>query len=131
VIVAGVGGARGVTSEEVCACVRGALERYGVRLCDISVMATPAVKGGEPGVMKGALDLGLLLVMVPQRQIETAGSRLAARCDGAVALLGMPSLAEASALAVAGRRSTLIGPRFVLGRVMCALAREAEPGGAD
>ncbi|CAA0097353.1 Uncharacterised protein [Starkeya nomas] len=127
-IVAGVGSRRGVTAEEVCAAVRGALARHDVKLCDISLMATPAIKGGEAGIIKAALDLGLLLVMVPQAQLESAGERAVTHSERVVALMGVPSVAEASALAVAGRRSTLIGPRFVLGPVTCALAREAEKG---
>ncbi|WGD32070.1 cobalamin biosynthesis protein [Ancylobacter sp. WKF20] len=127
-IVAGVGSRRGVTAEEVCAAVRGAMERHDVKLCDIALMATPALKGGEAGIMKAALDMGLLLVMVPQSQLEAAGKRVLTHSERVVALMGVPSVAEASALAVAGRRSTLIGPRFVLGAVTCALAREAEKG---
>ncbi len=126
-IVAGVGGRRGVSSGEVVAAVRGAMARHEVKLCDISVMATPAMKGGEAGIIKAALDLGLLLVMVPQVQLEAAGARAVTHSERVVALMGVPSVAEASALAVAGRRSTLVGPRFVLGSVTCALAREGEP----
>jgi len=126
-IVAGVGSRRGVTAQEVRAAVEGALARYEVRLCDISLMAAPALKGNEPGIMRAALDLGLLLVMVPQKQLEAAGARAVTRSERVVALIGVPSAAEAAALAVAGRRSTLVGPRFVLGPVTCALAREAEP----
>lgn len=125
-IVAGVGSRRGVTAEEVCACVRGAMARHDVKLNEISLMATPAFKGGEAGIIKAALDLGLLLVMVPQQQLEAAGARAVTHSERVVALMGVPSVAEASALAVAGRRATLIGPRFVLGLVTCALAREAE-----
>ncbi|MDQ0512837.1 cobalamin biosynthesis protein [Ancylobacter amanitiformis] len=128
-IVAGVGSRRGVTAEEVCAAVRGALARHQVKLSEVSLMATPAMKGSEAGILKAALDLGLLLVMVPQAQLEAAGARAVTRSERVVALMGLPSVAEAAALAVAGRRSTLIGPRFVLGPVTCALAREAQPGG--
>lgn len=127
-IVAGIGSRRGVTSEEVCAAMRAAMERHGVKLCDISLMATPAAKGGEAGIMKAALDLGLLLVMVPHKQLEAAGARAVTHSERVVALMGVPSVAETSALAVAGRRSALIGPRFVLGAVTCAFAREAEKG---
>lgn len=125
-IVAGVGSRRGVSAQEVCAAVRGAMERHGVKLHEISLMATPALKGSEAGIMRAALDLGLLLVMVPQSQMEAAGARVLSHSERVVALMGVPSVAEAAALAAAGRRSTLIGPRFVLGPVTCALAREAE-----
>lgn len=127
-IVAGVGSRRGVSSKEVCEAVRGALERHGVKLNEVSLMATPALKGGEAGIIKAALDLGLLLVMVPQSQMEAAGQRTLTHSERVVALMGVPSVAEAAALAAAGRRSTLIGPRFVLGSVTCALAREADKG---
>ncbi|MBS7537848.1 cobalamin biosynthesis protein [Ancylobacter lacus] len=124
-IVAGVGSRRGVSAQEVRAAVEGALARYEVKLGEISLMATPALKGSEAGIMRAALDLGLLLVMVPQAQLEAAGARAMTHSERVVALMGMPSVAEAAALAVAGRRSTLLGPRFVLGPVTCALAREA------
>ncbi len=124
-IVAGVGSRRGVSAQEVRAAVEGALARYEVKLGEISLMATPALKGSEAGIMRAALDLGLLLVMVPQAQLEAAGARAMSHSERVVALMGVPSVAEAAALAVAGRRSTLLGPRFVLGPVTCALAREA------
>ncbi|MCK0196579.1 cobalamin biosynthesis protein [Ancylobacter sp. 6x-1] len=123
-IVAGVGSRRGVTAQEVRAAVEGALQRYEVKLGEVSLMATPALKGSEPGIMRAALDLGLLLVMVPQAQLEAAGARAVTHSERVVALMGVPSVAEAAALAAAGRRSTLLGPRFVLGPVTCALARE-------
>lgn len=125
-IVAGVGSRRGVSAQEVCAAVRGALARHNIRLGDVSLMATPALKGSEVGIIRGALDLGLLLVMVPQAQMEAAGTRAITHSERVVALMGVPSVAEAAALAAAGRGSTLIGPRFVLGPVTCALARERE-----
>jgi cobalt-precorrin 5A hydrolase len=125
-VVAGIGSRRGVTAREVRAAVEGAMVRYEVKLCDISLMATPALKGSEAGIMTAALDLGLLLVMVPQAQMEAAAARTMSHSDRVVALMGVPSVAEAAALAVAGRRSSLVGPRFVLGPVTCALAREEE-----
>ncbi|TGV74743.1 cobalamin biosynthesis protein, partial [Mesorhizobium sp. M00.F.Ca.ET.158.01.1.1] len=37
-------------------------------------------------------------------------------------LAGTPSVSEASALAVAGKGASLLGPRTVLGAVTCAIA---------
>ncbi len=58
--------------------------------------------------------------------MEAAAARTMSHSDRVVALMGVPSVAEAAALAVAGRRSALVGPRFVLGSVTCALAREED-----
>lgn len=125
-IVVGVGSRRGASAREVYAAVMGAMQRHGVKLCDVALMATPVGKGSEAGIIRGALDLGLLLVVVPQIQLEAAASRTLTHSERVVALMGVPSAAEAAALAAAGRRSVLLGPRFVLGPVTCALAREAE-----
>ncbi|HSI41017.1 MAG TPA: cobalamin biosynthesis protein [Xanthobacteraceae bacterium] len=126
-IVAGVGSRRGVTEREVRAAIEGVLERHGLALADLSLLATPAIKGGEAGIAEAAARLGLPLILVPQAQLEAAGKRAVTRSERVVALLGVPSAAEAAALAAGGALARLLGPRFVLGPVTCALVqREAQ-----
>ncbi|MFK8250486.1 cobalamin biosynthesis protein [Ancylobacter terrae] len=127
-IVAGVGSRRGVSAEEVRAAIEGALERFGASLDDVSMLATPAIKGGEAGIARAAAELVLPLILVPQAQLEAAGARAISRSERVVALLGVPSAAETAALAAAGAGGRLLGPRFVLGPVTCALARR---GGSE
>lgn len=126
-IVAGIGSRRGVTMEEVLAAVDAALARATLARADISLLAAPAVKGGEAGISEAAARLGLPLVLVPQTQLESASNRARTHSARVVALLRVPSAAETAALAAGGARARLLGPRLALGPVTCALAhREAE-----
>jgi cobalt-precorrin 5A hydrolase len=60
--------------------------------------------------------------MVPQRDLEAAGARVVTRSERVLALMGVPSVAEAAALAAAGPASRLLGSRVAVGPATCALA---------
>ncbi|MEP9356064.1 cobalamin biosynthesis protein [Xanthobacter sp. KR7-65] len=122
-IVAGIGSKRGVAMEDVLAALDAALARAELARDDVSLIAAPAVKGGEAGISEAAALLGLPLVLVPQSQLEAASSRTKTHSERVVALLRVPSAAETAALAAAGAEARLIGPRLALGPVTCALAR--------
>lgn len=122
-IVAGIGSKRGVGVEEVLAALDAALARAGLAREDVSLIAAPAVKGGEAGISEAAAKLGLPLVLVPQTQLEAASNRTRTRSERVVALLRVPSAAETAALAAAGASARLLGPRLALGAVTCALAK--------
>lgn len=122
-IVAGVGSKRGVAAEEVIAAIDAALARAEIGRAEVSLIATPAVKGGEAGISEAAARLGLPLVLVPQSQLEAASSRAKTHSARVVALLRVPSAAETAALAAAGAQGRLLGPRLALGPVTCALVR--------
>jgi cobalt-precorrin 5A hydrolase len=59
---------------------------------------------------------------IAEAALKAAGARVAARSDRVLALTGVPSLAEAAALAAAGPSSRLIASRLVVGAATCALA---------
>ena len=61
-------------------------------------------------------------VVVPQADLEAAGARVVTRSERVLALMGVPSVAEAAALAAAGPASRLLGPRVAVGPATCALA---------
>lgn len=122
-IVAGIGSKRGVSQDEVLAALDAALARADLVRADVSLIAAPAVKGGEAGISETAAALGLPLVLVPQTQLEAASNRAKTRSERVVALLRVPSAAETAALAAAGAQAQLLGPRLALGPVTCALAR--------
>lgn len=122
-IVAGIGSRRGVSVEDVLAALDAALARADLARADISLIAAPAVKGGEAGISEAAAALGLPLVLVPQTQLEAASNRTKTRSERVVALLHVPSAAETAALAAAGANAQLLGPRLALGPVTCALAK--------
>jgi len=127
-IVAGVGCRKGASAREVGAAISAALSRAGLRADALDAIAAPALKSGEAGIAAAASDLGVPLVLVPQAELEAAGARTMTRSERVVALMGVPSAAEAAALAAAGPAARLVAPRTAVGTATCALATsEAKP----
>jgi cobalt-precorrin 5A hydrolase len=122
-IVAGVGCRKGASAREIGAAITAALSRAGLRHDALGLIAAPVMKGGEPGIAAAATDLGVPLVLVPQADLEAAGSRTATRSARVVALMGVPSAAEAAALAAGGPAARLLAPRITVGPATCALAQ--------
>jgi cobalt-precorrin 5A hydrolase len=127
-MVAGVGCRRGASAREVSAAISAALSRAGLRADALDAIAAPAAKSSEAGIAAAANDLGVPLVLVPQAELEAAGARTVTRSDRVIALMGVPSAAEAAALAAAGPAGRLVAPRTAVGSATCALATsEAKP----
>jgi cobalt-precorrin 5A hydrolase len=127
-MVAGVGCRKGASAREIGAAISAALSRAGLRADAINAIAAPAAKSSEAGIAAAANDLGVPLVLVPQAELEAAGARTITRSDRVIALMGVPSAAEAAALAAAGSTGRLVAPRTAVGPATCALATsEAKP----
>ena len=122
VIVAGIGCRKGATAAQIEAAMNAALERAGRPLARLDLMATAESKRAEAGLAAAASARGLRLVFVEQGELEIAGARGATWSSRVLALAGVPSVAEAAALAAAGPKARLILPRIVVGPVTCALA---------
>jgi cobalt-precorrin 5A hydrolase len=125
-IVAGIGCRRGATAHEVKAAIDAALARHALAPAALAALATSAAKGGELGIAEAASALGLPLMLVPQAELEAAGARTATRSDRVRKLTGVPSLAEAAALAAGGPAARLIAPRTAVGPATCALATRGD-----
>ena len=123
-IVAGIGCRKGASAEEIDAAVDTALERAGRPLAKIELLATSTRKREEPGIAETAASRGLRLVFVEQTDLEIASARGATWSRRVLALAGVPSVAEAAALAACGPKARLILPRIVVGPVTCALASD-------
>jgi cobalt-precorrin 5A hydrolase len=121
-IVAGVGCRRGASAAAVVAAIEAAFARAGVAQDLLDAIATTASKCGEPGIPAAAAKLGVPLVFVPQAELESAGVRAITRSDRVVRLTGVPSVAEAAALAAGGSAARLFSARITAGFVTCALA---------
>ena len=121
-MVAGVGCRAGASAGEIEAAIAEALARAGLSTATLTALATSFAKGDEPGIAAAATARGLKLVIVPQRDLEAAGARVVTRSERVLALMGVPSVAEAAALAAAGPASRLLGPRVPVGPATCALA---------
>lgn len=125
-IVAGIGCRRGATPEEIGAALDTALERADRPLAKIELLATSTRKREEQGIAETAASRGLRLVFVEQADLEIASARGATWSRRVLALAGVPSVAEAAALAAGGPKARLILPRIVVGPVTCALASDEE-----
>ncbi len=125
-IVAGIGCRRGAPAADIEAVIAAALERAGLASAALHFIATSAAKGGEPGIAAAAAAIGVPLVLIPQCDLEAAGARTATTSARVIALAGVPSVAEAAALAAAGPAARLIAPRIAVGPATCALAATGE-----
>jgi cobalt-precorrin 5A hydrolase len=105
-----------------------AFDRAGVATSELRLIATSAAKGGEPGIVAAASTIGVPLALIPLGDLAAAGIRATTRSERVMALAGVPSVAEAAALAAGGPDARLIVARIAVGPATCALAAtEAGP----
>jgi cobalt-precorrin 5A hydrolase len=122
-IVAGIGCKKGASAEEIRAVIAFALAQAGLAGSALDMIATAVSKGEERGIAAAAAAMGVRLMLVPQDELVAAGAFAATRSERVIALKGVPSVAEAAALAGAGPSATLLARRIALGPATCALAR--------
>lgn len=125
-IVAGIGCRKGTTALEIDAAIDAALAEAGQASEALSCIATSDGKGAEPGIIEAAAGRGLGLVLVKPAELEATGPRTQSSSPRVKELFGVPSVAEAAALAAAGPAATLLVPRIVLGPATCALATDGD-----
>jgi len=121
-IVAGIGCRRGAAAIDIEAVILAALARAGIRAADLNAIATSTAKETEAGIATAASIFGVDVVPIAEAELKAAGARVTTRSDRVLALTGVPSLAEAAALAAAGPSSRLIASRLVVGAATCAVA---------
>lgn len=123
-LAVGVGCRSGVTAEAVVRLVEDALARVpGPPLSSpLLGLFTVAGKEQEPALSEAAARLGLPLVYLPRDTLKAFAAGTETRSERVVALFGVPSVAEAAALAGAGAGGTLVLPRIQAEGVTCAVA---------
>ena len=119
-IAAGFGYRRNTNADAIVAAYRAALAAYGIDAAD--VMATTADKSGEAGLETASRQAGLPLRHFAPEALAAAAERSLTNSAASLAATGLPSLAEAAALAACGAGGRLLGPRIACGPVTCALA---------
>jgi len=129
-IVAGIGCRRGAPAPDVEAAIRAALAHAGVPAHALDAVATIAAKQNEAGIEATAKKFGVTIVPVSDPELKAAGERGRTRSERVLALMGVPSVAEAAALAAAGPTARLIAPRLAVGSATCALAASEAARGA-
>jgi cobalt-precorrin 5A hydrolase len=127
-IVAGIGCRKGANAYEIDAAIDAALTEAGQPREALTCIATADGKGSEGGVIEAAAGRGLRLVLLKPAELEAAEPRTQSSSPRVKKLFGVPSVAEAAALAAAGPNSTLLVPRIVVGPATCALATTAGGG---
>jgi cobalt-precorrin 5A hydrolase len=125
VIVAGVGCRRGAAAADIKAAITTALARCGLAAGALGLIATSISKGAEESIAAAACALGVPIALVPQRDLENAGHRTVTKSARVLLRTGVPSLAEAAALAAAGPAARLLAPRVAVGPATCALAESS------
>ena len=88
----------------------------------VARLFTSQAKASEAGLIEAAVVLGISLIALPQAELEAAAPRCVTRSERALRATGLPSLAEAAALAGAGAGSRLILPRISENGASCAIA---------
>ncbi|WOJ91019.1 cobalamin biosynthesis protein [Methylocapsa polymorpha] len=120
-IAIGLGCRKGCTGEAIAALVRSALADACCSDAPATLF-THADKRNEPGLAAAAQELRMPLVFLEAEILQQASGRAATRSERVLRLFGLPSIAEAAALAGAGPASILLLPRISEGGASCAIA---------
>jgi cobalt-precorrin 5A hydrolase len=122
-IVAGVGCRKGVQPGEVKAVILAALASAGIAVSELHLIATMDAKSSEKGIEVAASAMRIPLVLLTEADLTSVLMRVATRSARVEALVGVPSVAEAAALAAGGPSARLVAPRIVVGPATCALVQ--------
>jgi cobalt-precorrin 5A hydrolase len=119
-IAIGVGCRLGCGPEIIETLVRQALER--VPNIAPAGLFTIDDKRGEPGLAEAARRLGLDLILLPRAALRDQAPFVQTRSRRSESQFGVPSVAEAAALAGAGRGAVLLVARIAQNGATCAIA---------
>ncbi|MFD4771281.1 precorrin-3B C(17)-methyltransferase [Streptomyces niveus] len=131
-LVVGVGASRGVGVDEVYGLVVDVLRDAGLSALSVGELATVDAKADEPGIVEAAAELGVPVRTYPADVLASVDVPNPSAAP--LAAVGTPSVAEAAALAAAGRDGELLVPKrksSPQGRpamATCAVARRAPRG---
>lgn len=120
-LAVGVGCRKAVSAEAVTAQVAAALAPLSGPVVGLF---TIAAKADEPGLRGAALALGLPLVALEPAALAAVAAKLTVRSARVEARFGVPSVAEAAALAAFAGQARLIVPRRAAAGVTVAIAEE-------
>jgi cobalt-precorrin 5A hydrolase len=124
-VVAGIGCRRNARVEDILAVLRDAEMRAGATAV---ALAAPDFKSGEAGLREAAVRLDVPLVFVGDANLAAMQEFCPTKSLVAARETGFASVAEASALAAAGPRATLVLARIAHPTATCALAVRAVAG---
>jgi len=121
-IVAGVGCRRETSADELERVVRMALGMFDLPVERLDAIATESEKATDPAFAEAARRLSVRLVACTVDDLDRVAGRVLTPSKLVLKAKGLPSIAEASALVVAGREGRLLGTRVATERATCAIA---------
>ncbi|WP_289295153.1 cobalamin biosynthesis protein [uncultured Reyranella sp.] len=121
-IVAGVGCRRETSADEIERVVRMALGMFDLPVERLDSVATESEKATDPVFAEVARRLSVKLVGCTVDDLDRVAGRVLTPSKLVLKAKGLPSIAEASALVVAGRDGRLLGTRVATERATCAIA---------
>jgi len=121
-IVAGIGCRKGAAQDRIEEAVTAALAACNLTRSRLDALATHVVKRDEPGLCALAEAWQLRLLVFSTEEMAGHAASVETVSERVVELIGVPSVAEASALTGAGSESRLLAPRIANGEVTCAIA---------
>jgi cobalt-precorrin 5A hydrolase len=119
-VAIGIGCRKNCPADAIEALARQALGRIADAVP--SGLFTVVDKQSEPGLVEAAGRLGLDLTYLSRDVLNARADDAQTRSPLAESLFGVPSVAEAAALAGAGPTSVLIVPRIAADGATCAIA---------
>lgn len=121
-IVAGIGCGRETSSEDIVSLIFVALSNFGVAQENLTAIATETSKADERGIASAARLLSIPIVRCPVADLGRVADQVLTRSLRVQEIMGVPSIAEASALVAAGPNARLLGARVAANKVTCAIA---------
>ena len=121
-IVAGVGFRRDITADEIERVVRLALDVFRLPAERLEAVATESAKATDPASAEAVRRLAATLVACTIDDLDRVAGRVLTLSKLVLETKGVPSIAEASALVVAGRNGRLLGTRVATEHATCAIA---------
>lgn len=121
-IVAGVGCRREIVADDIERVVRMALAMFQLPAERLDAVATESEKATDPAFSEVAQRLSATLVACTLDDLDRVAGQVLTPSRPVLQAKGVPSIAEASALVVAGRNGRLLGPRVATAFATCAIA---------
>ncbi|MGD9539036.1 MAG: precorrin-3B C(17)-methyltransferase [Alphaproteobacteria bacterium] len=123
----GVGGVRGAADGDLIELIETTLEREGLARRSIAGLFSLDLKLDEPAMHAAARHFGVPFRVFDTAALAAEAGRLASPSDAVEQAIGLKGVAEAAALAAAGRDGTLIVPKRASRAATCAVARSPAP----
>lgn len=121
-IVAGIGCGRETSSEDIVSLIFVALSNFGIARENLTAIATETSKADQRGIASAARLLSIPIVRCPVADLGRVADQVLTRSLRVQEIMGVPSIAEASALVAAGPNARLLGARVAANKVTCAIA---------